>query len=100
VRFLQHPHGANGGPGAKPAGRGLGLDPQKIRRPTRSALSADTHPRRECPRGGSRRMHTDCGSVQHARTGRLGSTQLVGKPLIIEAQVPLVMERRKRVGQG
>ena len=44
-------------------------------------------------------MHTDDESVQHARAAGLGRSRLVGKPLVIEARVPLVMERRKRVGQ-
>jgi hypothetical protein len=54
---------------------------------------------RSCPWGGSRRMHTDSESVQHARTTGPGRLQVAGKPLVIEARVPLVMERRKRVGQ-
>jgi hypothetical protein len=44
-------------------------------------------------------MHTDSNSVQLARAVRLGGSYLTEKPLIIEARVPLVMERRKRVGQ-
>lgn len=54
---------------------------------------------RLCPWGGSRRMHTGSESVQRDRTAELGRARLVGKPLVIEARVPLVMERRKRVGQ-
>lgn len=54
---------------------------------------------RGCPRGGSHRMHTDSESVQRDRTAELGRARLIGKPLVIEARVPLVMERRKRVGQ-
>jgi hypothetical protein len=52
-----------------------------------------------CPRSGSRRMHTDSGSVQLPPPARSGSTRLSGKPLVIEALVPLVMERRKPVSQ-
>jgi hypothetical protein len=54
---------------------------------------------RSCPWGGSRRMHTDSESVHRAHTAELSRTHLVGKPLVIEARVPLVMERRKRLGQ-
>jgi hypothetical protein len=50
-------------------------------------------------RGGSRRMHTDGESVQHARASGLGRPHLAGKPLVIESRVPLVMARRKRVEQ-
>jgi hypothetical protein len=41
-------------------------------------------------------MHTGSESVQRAQPGRL---HVAGKPLVIEARVPLVMERRKRVEQ-
>lgn len=44
-------------------------------------------------------MHTGSESVQRNRTAGLGSAHLMGKPLVIEARVPLVMERRKRIGQ-
>jgi hypothetical protein len=54
---------------------------------------------RGCPRGGSRRMHTDSESVQPARAARLSGSYLTEKPLVIEVRVPLVMERRKRVEQ-
>lgn len=44
-------------------------------------------------------MHTGSESVQPTRAVRLGGSCLTEKPLVIEARVPLVMERRKRVGQ-
>lgn len=54
---------------------------------------------RSSPRAGSRRKHTDSQSVLPPPPARSSSTRLSGKPLVIEARVPLVMERRKPVNQ-
>lgn len=62
-------------------------------------MMALTRSVRSSPRGGSRRMHTVCESVQHARTTGSDRLNLLGKPLVIEARVPLVMERRRRVAR-
>lgn len=52
-----------------------------------------------CPRSGTCGMHTDARSARSHWAARSGSTRLSGRPLVIAARVPLVMERRKPVSR-
>jgi integrase-like protein len=69
-----------------------------------SADGPEEHPGQlgsvECPRSGSCRKHTDSRFAQPRQVAGSGSTRLSGKPLVIEARVPLVMERRRPVRQS